>query len=45
MERGEDNGRKGYKNCLGRERKVGLERAKQNDIWIEKKRKIGNNGL
>jgi hypothetical protein len=35
---------KGIKNSWG-ERKLGQKRAKQIDIWIERKREIVNNGL
>jgi hypothetical protein len=36
---------KGRKNSWKTEGKVGQERAKQVDIWTEKKREIGNKGL
>jgi hypothetical protein len=36
---------KDRKNSWGKERKVGQERAKQIDIYIEWKREMGNNGV
>jgi hypothetical protein len=45
VKKGGKNGRKEQKNVWEREKKVGQERTKQIDIWIERKREISNSRL
>jgi hypothetical protein len=40
-----ENRRKEKEKCWGRERKVEQEKAKQTDIWIVRKRELGENRL